>query len=129
MERLARNGDIFAFGGDDGEVGERDDGLQVGHVLGLHVLPNVGADDQHPSFGVVDEGFDVLAGKLVQHRYDDSAVGGDGEVGDGPFGAVVAAERDLVALPYAHLLEIVAKTRHLLSHLLEGVVIGAVVVR
>ena len=98
-------------------------------MLSLHVLPKVGTHEKHPRLGVVDEGLDVFAGELVQHRHDDGTVGGDGKIGDGPVGAVAAAERDLVALPDAHGLEILPKTSNLFGNLCKRVIHVAVVVR
>ena len=43
----------------------------------------------------------------MQYGHDDSAIGGDGQIGYRPVGAVAAAERDFVALPDPQFLEIV----------------------
>ena len=51
------------------------------------------------------------------------------QVGNCPFGAVTSAERDFVALTNAHGLEIVSQSGSLFGHLLEGIIIGSVVVR
>ena len=128
IKGLAGNFHALALRGDEGEIRQRDDRFEVRHVLGVHVFPHVRPHNQQARFGVVDERFDVLSGELVQHGDDDRAVGGDGEVGDGPFGAVTSAERDFVALTDAHLFEKFAQTCGLLRHLLEGVIVGAVIV-
>lgn len=67
-------------------------------------------------------------GKSVHDGDDDALIGGDGEEGNSPVGAVSTANHHFVATPHPSLIQQDLKFEHLGGHLAVGIACGAIVI-
>ena len=94
LERL-RGGPVAPA--EDGAVLDRDGRADARELREVEPRGDLRVGEEDAALGVVDEVLDALGGEVGEDRDGDRAGGDDAEVGLGPGGAVVRAERDLVA--------------------------------
>ena len=89
-------GDLLVAAQEHVPVVHVEDDLQVGHLLGIHVLPAAGVREEGHAVGMVHQAHHALGLEIRQDGDDDSLVCIDGQIGEAPAGAVVGVEGDLV---------------------------------
>ena len=105
VQVLACIGELLVARHEQAVVNERDDALQVGHLVGIEGGPHFVAHEQELRLGVVHYVVNLRGMELVEDGHSHSAIGEDAEEGCSPTAQVSAAEGYLVALLDARLLE------------------------
>ena len=101
-------------------VGEREGGLYQVEFLFVDDVPEGVSQKEELRFGVLDDVVHVVGGEVLEHGYDDCAVGDGCQIGYHPAGVVSSYQRYLVSFLYAAFLEEQVQFGYLLGHLEIG---------
>ena len=99
---------------------QRDNRLQVWHLLHVDILPDLVGDKQQFALRMVDDMDRIVGFEVLQYRHDDGAIGHSSQVGGDPVAIVLTHHSNAVILLDTHALKKQVQTGNTLSHLTIG---------
>ena len=97
-----------------------DGSLEIGHLLGIHLCPDVIIDEEHNTVGMVGEDGNRVWMEVGQQRHHYTSIDIDSPKGHRPSGAIARADGDFIPLADSGRLEEDAEPFNIDSQLCIG---------